>query len=373
MPTTATAPNPHLGRARLLAQGLLTRPYDSPHAAVAAHGAMQGQDLPGVVASAALRVRGGGVEAVIADLDAGRLVRGYPMRGTVFLMAADDVLWVQELCNRAMLTAQEKRRGNLGLEGEHVEQASELTQRLLADEPRGLERTVLMEHWAEAGLAPQGGRGYHVLSYLIGRGEVAFGPWNGSDQNVVPRAWLPAASDLEGRFNGDRVAAAAELLRRYLTSHGPATLRDFAWWTKLPQREIKPAFALVEPEVEPFECPGRPTTGGVLDTLWARPGLSSEVDEVPDHALLLPGFDEFILGYQDRLFAMTATEHEALVPGNNGVFRKTMVRDGRVVGTWTRGGRVGARSFETTWFVRETKKAAGEYQRLFDAFPFPSP
>ena len=44
---------------------------------------------------------------------------------------------------------------------------------------------------------------------------------------------------------GDRIAAVAEFLRRYLTSHGPATLRDFAWWTKLPLGEIRRALPLI--------------------------------------------------------------------------------------------------------------------------------
>ena len=49
---------------------------------------------------------------------------------------------------------------------------------------------------------------------------------------VLAAHWLPAGSDLEGIFNGDRTAAAAELARRYFTSHGPAGERDLAWWSE---------------------------------------------------------------------------------------------------------------------------------------------
>lgn len=355
----------HLGRARLVAQGLVTRPYATPAEAVAAHGAMQGQDLPGVIASAALRTPTLDPARVIADLDEGRLVRGYPMRGTVFLMAADDVAWVSQLCNPAMLRAQAARRGQLALEDDHVREASELTASVLADEPRGLSRTALMERWQAAGIPTDGGRGYHVLSHLIGRGEVVFGPWNGVDQNIVPQSWLPAGSTLQERFNGDRVAAVAELLERYLTSHGPATLRDFAWWTKLPLKEIRAAFGQISDRVE--------SSGPEAEARHWRPGLWDEVAALGDRVdepLLLPGFDEFVLGYQDRLFAMTEAQHQLLVPGNNGVFKKTMVREGLARGMWTRAGRPGKRSLELAPFDRLTKKAAGEYEALFERFPF---
>ncbi|WP_281196870.1 DNA glycosylase AlkZ-like family protein [Microtetraspora niveoalba] len=55
-----------------------------------------------------------------------------------------------------------------------------------------------------------------------------------------------------------------------------------------------------------------------------------------DEALVLPGFDEYLLGYKDRSL-MIADEHKAaIIPGNNGVFQSTVVRAGRVVAVWKR-------------------------------------
>lgn len=322
---------------------------------------MQGQDLPGVLASAVLR-SGGGVADVLADLDAGALVRGYPMRGTVFLQSSADLLWTSQLCNAPALRAAERRRGQLGLDDAQVGTAREIALTALAAAPRGLPRTRLMALWDQAGIATAGGRGYHVLAHLIGCGEVCFGPWNGVDQNVVATStWLPAGTSLEARFGGDRVAAVGEFLRRYLTTHGPATIRDFLWWTKLPVRETKAAWAQV---VGDFE-----TGPGEEPQAW-RPGLREEVaavGEAPARAFLLPGFDEFILGYQDRLFAMSPEEHALLVPGNNGVFGKSVVVDAHVRGIWKRGGRPGKRSPEVAWFAGAP---ATDVAALFAAFPF---
>jgi hypothetical protein len=52
--------------------------------------------------------------------------------------------------------------------------------------------------------------------------------------------------------------------------------------------------------------------------------------------LVLPGFDEFLLGYKDRSLMLAEEHKQAIIPGGNGVFQSTVVRDGRVVGTWKR-------------------------------------
>ena len=143
----------------------------------------------------------------------------------------------------------------------------------------------------------------------------------------LTESWLPAGTGLEDRFNGDRDAACAELLDRYLTSRGPATLRDFSWWSKLPLGAARRAFALIRERFE--ELPGD-------EPRYQRAGLADEVAAAGRSAsrpLLLPGFDEFILGYQDRLFALTERDHPKLVPGNNGMFKRSAVLGDRVVGS----------------------------------------
>ncbi|WP_110239702.1 winged helix DNA-binding domain-containing protein [Nocardioides gilvus] len=362
-------PDPTLARQRLVAQGLLTRPWATPAEAVRAFGAMQGQDLPGALASAALRTTSGSVDEVVADLDAGRLVRGYPMRGTVFLMAAEDVTWVTQLCAGPALRASRARRPQLGLDEADVDRARELAHELLAGGPAS--RSALFARWDEAGPGTHEGRGYHLLSALIHETTLCYGPWNGSDQDVVlAETWLPADRSLEDRFNGERVPAVADLLRRYLSSHGPATIRDFAWWTKLPLKEIRAALALVADE---FESDAATTDG---EPRYWRPGLLDEVTALgrtTAATLLLPGFDEFVLGYADRLFAMDEKEHAALVPGNNGVFKKSVVRGGRVVGTWTRSGRAGKRKLELTEFASHSPRQGATLKRLFTDYPWVAP
>lgn len=355
-------PDASLGRLRLVAQGLIDRPFDRPAAAVAAFAAMQGQDLPGAIASAALRSTGLAAD-VIDDLNAGRIVRGYPMRGTVFLLPSADAAWITELCARPSLRAASARRRDLN--ETHVELVRDLSATALADGPQP--RGVLFDAWREGGIGTDEGRGYHLLFHLIAGGFLIYGPWNGDDQSVALAAgWLPPASGLADRFDGDRTAAIAELLGRYLVSHGPATVRDFAWWTKLPLGEIRKALPLVT---------GLESDGADEPSYWAEDlrDRAAELGRSVSRPLLLPGFDEFILGYADRLFAMTQDQHTLLVPGNNGVFKPSVVTGGQVKGIWRRGGRPGKRRLEVAAFDELSPTVLKRLETLFLAFPAPKP
>ena len=361
---------------RITAQGLsTTAAWPSVHAAVSAFGAHQGQDVPGVVASLALRTSGE-VGPVVDAFTSGRIVRGYPMRGTVFAVAAEDLTWMTELCAGAAVRAAVKRRPRLGLEDSHVARAADLLVALAHDRSApgrgtGVPRAELLEAWRSAGIDPAGGRGYHLLVHLISTGVAAYGPWTGDETAVVDATrWLPSGSSLSERFDGDRVAAAAELLRRYLQSHGPATLRDFAWWTKLPLGIVRAALPLIVDTVESGAIPGTDETAH-----W-RPGLMEEYAAGERDAmreLLLPGFDELILGYPDRLAFMSAADHAALVPGNNGVFKRSAIRRGRVVGTWTRKGAAGRRRLSLTPLTAVSTAQSARFERLFAAFPYTAP
>lgn len=359
----------------MTAQGLSAAAWTSVHAAASAFGAHQGQDLAGVVASLALRTSGT-VEPVLEAFTTGRIVRGYPMRGTVFAVAAEDLAWMTQLCADGPIRAAVRRRPQLGLEDTHVSQAADVLINLAHDrsEPgrgSGVPRAELFEAWRSVGIDPTDGRGYHLLVHLISTGVAAYGPWTGEETAVVDAArWLPAGSTLSDRFDDDLVGATAELLSRYLHSHGPATLRDFAWWTKLPLRMIRRALPLIEDSVESGSIPDDP------ETAYWRPGLTDEYAAREKNAmreLLLPGFDELVLGYPDRLALMDAADHTALVPGNNGVFKRAAIRRGRVVGTWTRKGPAGRRTLSLTPLAPVSDAQHARFERLFSAFPYTAP
>jgi len=372
---------------RILAQGLVGAPrFESPAAAARAFGAHQGQDLAGVVASLALRT-GGEVAPVLAAFDRGEVVRGYPMRGTVFAVAAESLAWLTQLCAGVPLRAAIARRGQLELEAHHLARAQEVLEEVAGERSvpgtgRGVLRKELIAAWEAAGIRTDRGRGYHLLSELISSGIAAYGPWReGETAVVLARRWLPVGSDLEGAFNGEETAAAAELARRYLTSHGPAGERDLAWWSKLPLRTIRAALPQLQDQLESgfadrhgrLHATAEAARGGDGERLWWRPGLLEEYAEAEKRTmteLLLPGFDELVLGYRDRLYLMDEARHRALVPGNNGVFKRSALRRGEVVGVWSRKGPAGKRTLVLEELQDVSAAQHRRFEKLFAAFPY---
>ncbi|MCW1806525.1 winged helix DNA-binding domain-containing protein, partial [Brachybacterium squillarum] len=326
------------------------------------------------------------VQAVLDAFDRGEIVRGYPMRGTVFVVAADSLAWVTELCAAGPLRAQVARRPALGLDQEQVDRARAVLEEVAGPRSspgtgRGVPRAELLAAWEAAGLATAKGRGYHLLSHLVALGVAAYGPWRDGDTAVVlARRWLPAGSDLEGAFGGDRVAAVAELARRYVTSRGPVTERDLAWWSKLTLGEIRAAWPAATRELESgfadrdgrLHARAEDARGGDGERRWFRPGLVEEYAEREKEAmaeLLLPGFDELVLGYRDRGFLGDEARVEALVPGGNGVFRRPAIRRGEIVGTWRRAGSGARRRLEIEELTPLTAPQLTRFTRLHERFP----
>lgn len=346
---------------RLCALGLVGPQPSDPLVAVERLGALQAQDLPGALVSIALRIEGHSHAAVVDAFADGRLVRSWPMRGTLHVVAATDLGWILSLTGSRMLATSATRRTQVGITDAVAQRA-----RLIADQVLSaggpITRATLFGHWRDAGLLnhPQGG--VHLLGMLCQEQQLVLGPIVGREQLVARLAdWVPSP------IQRDRETALAELARRYLRSHGPATAADLARWASLPITQARAGVAAVRDEFDTILLDG-------VEHLFAPelPQLLADHRREAMRLRLLPGFDEFILGYVDRSFAVPAGFEERLVPGGNGMFRASIVSGGRVVGTWKRGGTAARPSpvFEPFAALSATDEAAA--QRAFAALPSPA-
>ncbi len=283
--------------------------------------ALQAQDFTGVKWSVGLRTRGATERDVDAALDAGRLVRSWPLRGTLHLVAAEDLAWMLELTASRAIASAARRRAALGITEADIERARETAIESLSG-GRALARRDLLGALQAGGVSTAGQRGYHLLWCLAQTGTLVLG---GND----PRGQTFALLDewVRERRRLERDEALGGLARRYFTSHGPATVADLVRWSGLTVRDVRRGLevageALTSIEVEAVTYHLAPKTVGA-----STPARG---------VLLLPGFDEYMLGYRDRSAALAPEHNDAIVPGGNGMFKATIVVDGEVVGTWSR-------------------------------------
>src|SRR4051794_9074140 len=296
-------------------------------------GAMQAQDYPGALVSVALRTASRLRKDVEAALDAGEVVRSWPMRGTLHLVAAEDLRWFLDTVGIRSLAGIGRRWAQLELDEAQAERARELALAAMTGQ-RGATRAELLAAIADGGVAVTGQRGYHLLWYLSQTGTLCLGPTDGGGEQrfVLLDNWVPARRRL------DRDQALAELALRFFTGHGPATVADLVRWAGSTVRDVRAGLAAVRDRLEAVTVEGNEylMDPGTPDRLAAA---RTEAEGV----LLLPGFDEFVLGYGDRTAVLDPRFADRIVPGGNGMFRPTVVHGGRIVGTWRWTGR-GAKS-----------------------------
>jgi hypothetical protein len=342
---------------RLVAQRICAPDFDAAHDVVRWLTATQGQDLAGAITAIAIRATKADRAGVEADFDAGRIVRSWPMRGTLHVVAAEDLGWLLSLTSPRTLTSVAARQEQLGLDAGTLGKVESLVVAALRGGNQ-LSRAGVLAVLDAGGVESTAGRGYHMQFHLAQLGIVCFGPMSGSEQQVVlVDEWIPKPRVL------DRDEALAELAIRYFRSHGPATVKDFSRWTNLIAADVKIGVAAARDQLERIEVDGAEY---LMDpsTPDRRQSCGADVAGV----FLLPGFDEFVLGYGDRSAILDPGFADRIVPGANGVFRPTVVSDGRIVGTWTHAGRGAKRTLAVTPFTAFTKKVesatAKAYQRL---------
>ncbi len=330
---------------RLAAQWV-AGPGATPIEVVRRLGALQGQDFPGAVTSVALRTVDRRRKDVEVALDDGEIVRSWPMRGTLHLLAADDLPWMLELLCTRVLAGLTARWAQLELTEADAERAREIVHTALAG-GRRMRRADLLAAIDDAGVATTGQRGAHLLGFLARTGTLCLGPTDGAGEQlfVLLDDWVRSPR----RLSGDE--ARRELARRFFLGHGPATVHDLARWAGTSVRDARAGTALARPDLDTLDVDG---VEHLLDP--ATPDRLAACRDEARGLFLLPGFDEFVLGYRDRTTILAPEFADRIVPGNNGMFRPTVVLDGRVVGTWQWTGRGAKRTVTATPFTTFSTK-----------------
>lgn len=342
---------PDIGALRVAAQRVAATTFTAPEQVVAWLGAVQAQDYLGSLWAVGLRLE----RAVEADVERAiaerRIVRTWPMRGTLHFVAAADARWMTELLAPRMIARAARRHRELAIDDATAARAHRaLVARL--EGGRLVTRPEAYETLERSGVSPAGQRGIHLLALLAQRCVLCFGPRAGKQQTfALFDEWLPRARRLP------RDEALGELARRYFTSHGPATVRDFTWWTGLATADARLALGMVERGLERFDAGGA--------TYWVAPrSKPTRRTRAQADAQLLPAFDELLVGYAERA-AMLAEPHRRRVNAGGGMLAPTILLGHRVAGTWKRSFARGEVVFSPSPFSKLSPKAAMAVARAF--------
>jgi hypothetical protein len=305
----------------------LRRPrWQEPELVVQWLGGVQAQDYNWAKWSVGLRARDAKEPDVQRAIAGRRVVRTWAFRGTLHLLAAADVSWVVPLLAPIIIAANARRYRQLELDEATFAQSNEVIRHALEGEG-SLVRAEIARTLERAGISAEGQRAPYLLQRAALDGVICHGLPRGREPTyVLLSPWIGSSEDL------NRGKTLTTLAGRYLSGHGPATVQDFAWWAGL-------SVAAARQALEAASSTVRVATEG--KQLWAaqqEPPLPGQ--ELPplsgqQTAQLLPPFDDYLLGYRDRSWALDPA-HAKRVNAGGGMPRPTIVLNGEVIGIWKR-------------------------------------
>lgn len=255
------------------------------------------------------------------------IVKTWAMRGTLHLLAADDLPnVVATLRTLHPWTAPSWERYH-GVKAAEVEKAREaigeaLDGRVLTREELGAE---VAERVRSKRVTERLGSGWgELLKPAAYAGLLIQGPpKDGRVTYTRPDTWLGSWSE------PDPAEAGAALARSYLHAHGPARMQDVgAWWARQPASKVKKWFEALRDELVEVNVEGR-------KSLLLSSNVESLRRQKPNaEARLLPAFDQYVLAAARDIEALVPPAHRTDVFRTAGWIAPTVVLGSRIVGTW---------------------------------------
>ena len=316
MPASRSIKSVLLVDQRLRSHKLASPTFQQPADVVRWFGAVQAQDFYGAKWALALRMRDATNAIVEEAFNRGEILRTHLLRPTWHFVAPEDIRWLLQLTAPRVNV----RCGPNYRKFELDAGVFKRSHRVITNALKGgkhLTRSVLKAALNRAGIAADDAvRLAHILIRAELDGVVCSGPRNGKQFTyALLEERVPPARTLTPD------EALAELARRYFTSHGPATLADFVWWSGLTTNDARRGIALIERDLEKV---------AVSESVYWNAGSSARVKASAHAAHLLPSFDEYNVAYKDRQVVIDAASGLT----TSDVLGPVVMVNGRIIGTW---------------------------------------
>jgi hypothetical protein len=306
---------------RLFSQHLAGPRFASVTEAVGWMGAIQSQDYFGAKWALGQRVRGITDKDVDRLFDEGAILRTHVLRPTWHFVLPRDIRWLLELTAPRVKAAIAYHGRYNGIDAGLLRRAYHVLERALRDRSYR-SRLELSAILGRAHILASGQRLAHILMRAELDALITSGPRRGKQMTY---ALLDERTPPSLRLA--REEALGEITRRYFTSHGPAQLRDFAWWSCLPLADARRGLALAKGALV------REDVGE--NTYWSAPPKRLPHRSPTVH--LLPNFDEFLVAYRDRSASLDPARGFDTAPfPSGGILAQTVIWNGQIWGGWKR-------------------------------------
>ena len=314
-------------------------------------GAMQAQDYAGAKWAIGLRSIGAGDRAIERAFSDGAILRTHMMRPTWHFVAPADIRWIQRLTGPRVQSLNALYYRKAGLDAAALRRGMKVLERSL-QKLKFLTREALGHALEAAGLPLRGQALAYLMMHAELEGVVCSGPREGKQFTYALLEERAAPGPAIGRDE-----ALAELVRRYFTSHGPATFKDFAWWSGLTARDAAAGVAMI----------GDGLVHATIDGLryWFAPGRSAAAPASPA-VFLLPIYDEFGIAYRDRRLLSSVPRPTRITERD--VFSNLLVIDRELAGRWRREVQTRSAVIDVQPFRRLTRAEIRGVEGAVDAY-----
>lgn len=338
--------------ARLFNQRIESSHFKSAKDIVCWMGAMQAQDFAMAKWAVGLRLQHSTEEKIENAISSGEVLRTHLMRPTWHFVSSDDIYWMLDLTAPQIKSALKTRHRQLEFTDAIISKSKNIIARALNGGIH-LTREELAVLFNKAKIKTDDNRLYHLLVSAELDGLICSGNIKNSKQTY---ALLAERVPLKKSLTKEE--ALAELARRYFTSHGPATLKDFIWWSGLRAADARIA----------LELNNHALNHETIDSenyFFSNTFSKLSVKKYSVH--LLPAYDEFLISYRNRSASLLLTDFRKAV-SDNGIFRPVIVINGKVCGLWKQVIKKEIVNIETDFFTSHESSVTTEIIRASKAF-----
>ncbi len=233
----------NVATSRLTAQQITGTKFKAIKDLVGWMGAMQAQDYAMMKWAVGVRLPGATDQAVEDAISKGEIIRTHLLRPTWHLVSADDIYWMLELTAPNIKASMKSRHKDLRLSESVLAKSNAIIEKTLTGE-KHLTRDVLAGEIKKAKIPTDENRLSHLLMWAELSGIVCSGAvQKGKQTHTLLEERVPKPKSMT------KEDALAKLAQKYFTSHGPATLQDFVWWSGLSVGDAKQALDTVKTEL----------------------------------------------------------------------------------------------------------------------------